>query len=206
MRHYLLIGFSSIAGVLLILTSLANVIGFQTTQSSTPAESPLFAVQTTQAIEGTRPMITTEYTGKGTPGSYLFPNNNTRGDLLEKAFAMLTKMTPQQIKKLRQQMILMLSQNPSASHAAASALASFNSQQQEPQNAPGVNRMNGTGLRNDPPTFYCPTLFGYWVPSCMIEGLILVLLFLLSASVYAFCTFFLCYWIYHSVFLCQFIP
>jgi len=205
MRRHLLIGGSILTIVLLILSSLVNVIGFQTTPSLTSSESPLFAVQTTQAIEGNRPSFKTDYTGKGTASSFLFPNKTTRDGALEKALAILAKMTPQQIKKLHQQLVLFLSQK-TISPQAASSLVSFDDERQALQDAFGITPLNGTSLQNDPPTFYCPTLFGYWVPSCFVEGLILVLLFLLSASVYAFCTFFLCYWIYHSVFLCKIVP
>jgi hypothetical protein len=205
MRRYLLIGGSILTIVLLSLFSLVNVIGFQTCAFSTPPESPLFAVQTTQAIEGNRPLFKTDYTGKGTASSFLFPDKTTRDDPLGKALAVLAKMTPQQIKKLHHQLVLFLSQK-TISPQAASSLVSFDNERQSLQDAFGIPTRNGTSLQNDPPTFYCPTLFGYWVPSCFVEGLILVLLFLLSASVYAFCTFFLCYWIYHSVFLCKIVP
>jgi hypothetical protein len=203
MKQYPLIDVSIIVVVLLILTSMVNVIGFQTIQSSTTSESPLFAVQTTQAIDGSRLPIKTEYLGKGTPSSFRFPNINTRGVLLDKALAILTKMTPQQIKRLHRHLASSIYQNAGSSQAAASALASFNNEQQGLQDLLGVNRMNGNGSRNDPPTFYCPTLFGYWVPSCTVEGVLLALVFILAASFYVFCTFFLCFWIYRTVLLCQ---
>jgi len=205
MKHYPLIGISIVTVVVLILASMVNVIGFQTIQSSTTSESPLFAVQTMQAIDGSRPFIKTEYAGKGTPSSFQFPNINIRGVLLDKALTILTKMTPQQIKKLHRQLISLINQNASSSQVAASTLVSFTNGRQELQNLLGMNRINGNGSRNDPPTFYCPTLFGYWVPSCVVEGIILALIFILGTSFYVFCTFFLCFWMYRTVLLCQMI-
>lgn len=206
MKRYPLTGISIITVVFLILTSMINVIGFQTMQSSTMSASPLFAIQTTQAIDGNRLLIKTEYVGKGIPSSIRFPNINTSGVLLDKTLVILSKMTLQQIKRLHQNLILLLNQNTDSSQAAASALAALNNGPIGLLDMLRANRMNGNISRNNPRTLsYCPTLFGYWVPKCTVQTILAVIAFILSASLYVFSTFFLCFWMYRTVLSCKMI-
>ena len=60
-----MVGISITAIVLLILTSLTNVIGYQTVKSSSATETPLFSMRTQRANNQQMNSITSQYLGKG---------------------------------------------------------------------------------------------------------------------------------------------
>jgi hypothetical protein len=64
-RKCLAVGISITAIVLLILTSLTNVIGYQAVKSSSATETPLFSMRTQRANNQQQNSITSQYLGKG---------------------------------------------------------------------------------------------------------------------------------------------
>ena len=65
MRKYPLIGVSIIAVVLLVLSSLTNVVGYQSLNSSGVNDSPLFRERTQKATQNQQSSIVSNYLGKG---------------------------------------------------------------------------------------------------------------------------------------------
>ncbi len=64
-RKCLVIGISTISVILLILTSLSNVVGYQSVKSTAVNDSPLFMMRTQKATNQQKNSITSKYLGKG---------------------------------------------------------------------------------------------------------------------------------------------
>jgi hypothetical protein len=81
-KKYLAIGVSICAVVLLVLSSLSNVVGYQTVKS-TVNDSPLFQTRTQRATSSKSNILTSSYLGKGF-NVLSFPLRNTNTEMIQK--------------------------------------------------------------------------------------------------------------------------
>ena len=87
-----LIGVSICAVVLLILTSLTNVVGYQSVKSTTVNESPLFSMRIQNAIyNDSKGLLTSSYLGKG-KNTILIPMPDNRTLLYQKVIDRISRM------------------------------------------------------------------------------------------------------------------
>ena len=85
------IGISIIAIILLVLSSLTNVVGYQSLKS-TVNDSPLFATRTLRANNQQQKGITSMYLGIGKGNFLQFPIRDDRTEQLKKAIDIISKM------------------------------------------------------------------------------------------------------------------
>jgi hypothetical protein len=88
-KKYLAIGVSICAVVLLVLSSLSNVVGYQTVKS-TVNDSPLFQTRTQRATNQQQNSITSQYLGKG--NLWNIPMSDNRNEQMNKAIDIISKM------------------------------------------------------------------------------------------------------------------
>jgi len=89
-RKWLAAGISVIAVVLLVFGSLNNVVGYQSVESSTVNDFPVFSVRTQRATNQQQNILTSQYLGKG--NLWQFPSRDTRTEQLRKAIHIISKM------------------------------------------------------------------------------------------------------------------
>jgi len=83
-RKCLAIGISTISVILLILTSLSNVVGYQSVKSTVVNDSPLFRTRTQRATNQEQNIITSQYLGMGKGNQWQFPMRDNRTLLIQK--------------------------------------------------------------------------------------------------------------------------
>jgi len=87
-----LIGVSILAVVLLVMTSLSNVVGYQTVKSTVMNDSPLFSVRTQRATNQQQNILTFQYLGMGKGNLLQFPTRDIRNELLNKFIEIINEM------------------------------------------------------------------------------------------------------------------
>jgi hypothetical protein len=86
-----LIGVSICAVVLLVLSSLSNVVGYQSVKS-TVNDSPLFQTRTQRATNQQTNSITSRYLGMGKENLLQFPIRDNNNALMKTAIEIISKM------------------------------------------------------------------------------------------------------------------
>jgi|GEM_PF-2051907 len=90
-RKWLAIGISITAVILLTLSSLTNVVGYQSVKS-TVNDSPLFVTKTQRAINQQQNIMISQYLGMGKENLLQFPIRDSRTEQLSKAIDIISKM------------------------------------------------------------------------------------------------------------------
>jgi hypothetical protein len=90
-KNFFVIGISIIAIVLLIFSSLSNVVGYQSVKS-TVNDSPLFIVRTQRATNQEQNSITSRYLGMGEGNLWQFPIKDNSTEQLKKTIEVVSKM------------------------------------------------------------------------------------------------------------------
>ena len=90
-KKWLAIGISISAVVLLILSSLTNVVGYQSVKS-TVNDSPLFTTRTQKATNQQQDILTFQYLGMDKENLIQFPIRNSTTEQLEKVIDIIGKM------------------------------------------------------------------------------------------------------------------
>jgi hypothetical protein len=87
-----LIGVSICAVVLLVMSSLSNVVGYQSVKSTAVNDSPLFRTRTQKIINQQQNVLTSQYLGKGKGNLLYFPMRDNRTESLKRAIEIISKM------------------------------------------------------------------------------------------------------------------
>lgn len=90
-RKWLAIGISITAVILLTLSSLTNVVGYQSVKS-TVNDSPLFVTRTQRAINQQQNIMTSQYLGMGKGNLLQFPIRDSRTEQLSKTIDIICNM------------------------------------------------------------------------------------------------------------------
>jgi len=90
-RKWLVIGINTVSVILLILTSLSNVVGYQTVKS-TVNDSPLFQTRTQRATNQQQNLLTSQYIGMDRGNPLQFPLRDNRTEQLKKVIDIISKM------------------------------------------------------------------------------------------------------------------
>lgn len=88
------------AVILVVLCSLSHVVGYQSMQSNSNTESPLFNVRTQRATHQQQNLLTSQYLGKEKENLLRFLGRNNRNDeLLKKVIEIINKMDTKTFKR-----------------------------------------------------------------------------------------------------------
>jgi hypothetical protein len=90
-KKWLAVEISTVSVILLILTSLTNVVGYQSIQSSGVHDSPLFSIRTQRATNQQQNTIASQYLGKG-QYTIPFPLRDNRTELIRKFIGEVRRM------------------------------------------------------------------------------------------------------------------
>ena len=90
-RKWLAIGISITAVILITLTSITNVVGYQSVRS-TVNDSPLFTIRTMKAINKESNVLTSDYLGKGL-NALQFPLRDDRTALIQRVIERIGRMS-----------------------------------------------------------------------------------------------------------------
>ena len=91
---------------LLILVSLTNVVGYQSVQSTSTTDSPLFRTRTQRATNQQQNILTSQYLGIGKGNLWQFPIKDNRTEQLKKAIELISKMDDKTYEQLTELVIL----------------------------------------------------------------------------------------------------
>jgi len=105
-----LIGVSIIAVVLLVIASLSNVVGYQSVESTTVTNSPLFTTRTQKATNKESSVLTSEYLGKGIH-ALPFPMRDNRTELIQKVIERIRTMDDSAFKRFVNDFVSHLNNN-----------------------------------------------------------------------------------------------
>ena len=188
MNKYPLIGVSICAVVLLVLSSLSNVVGYQSVKSTLVNDSPLFSMRTQRATNQQQNIITSEYLGKSKENIIFFPLKDKNIDLLRKCIIQLKTMDDNQIECLKNILSIELSRKgkmPDISpQVILSALYAIRDDPAVLMNLDNEFKSNDnyTNIPTSIPTYYClcPSILE-WNPSCIVHNMVHFILFLILA-------------------------
>jgi len=100
MKKKILLG-SIIAVVVIVLTSFTSVVGFQSTESNSIKESPLFRIRTKMTInDKSTIMITSNYIGRDSKQIIPFPNIEKRNDLQQTILSIIESLSDKEFESL----------------------------------------------------------------------------------------------------------
>jgi hypothetical protein len=108
-----LIGVSICAVVLLLLGSLTNVVGYQSVQSATVNNSPLFATRAQRETNQQQNIITSQYLGMGKETHLQFPMRDNQTESLKRAIEYISKMDDETFERFTELVIQQSKQNDS---------------------------------------------------------------------------------------------
>jgi hypothetical protein len=178
MRKSPLIGVSICAVVLLVLSSFTNVIGVQSTTSSSLKESPLFCIRTKRAInEESKDLFVSKYLGKTNTMNLLFPTQNKRMELLYTAINRIQAMDESSFERFIRSAVARLSKQEKLYEITPQQLITgFHQLKDNPPASVdyniGSNNINITWSAT-------PTLC--WFPGCVLYLFFLLALHLLAS-------------------------
>jgi hypothetical protein len=108
-RKCLAVGISICAVVLLVLGSLSNVVGYQSVQSTTLSDSPLFRTRTQRATNQQQNIVTSQYLGKG-KDTIPFPLLDNKTSMIQKCINQIRNMDDNTFSKFVKYAISLLTQ------------------------------------------------------------------------------------------------
>jgi len=123
MNKYPLIGVSLAVTCVIVLASLANVVGYQTVQASAVSESPLFSLRTQRATNQQQNSITFHYLGEGKGTLLQFPTRDSRIELLKKSIEIISKMDDKKFERFTKLCIQRIRQNNTFSETNPNEIA-----------------------------------------------------------------------------------
>lgn len=172
------------AVVILILVSFTNVVGVQSTTSSSKKESPLFNVRLKRAInEGSKDILTSDYLGKGAEIIISFPPRDNQIYLFQEIIDKIREMNDREFSAFKQIIIRYLIKEKLIQYKNGSRVVYLFNQIE--YNTDEINQYIAKRTK-DPPTRieYCWTVPGAWNTcqssnECHLYQLKLVLIFLL---------------------------
>jgi hypothetical protein len=179
-KEYVASGVSICAVVLLVLSSLSNVVGYQPVKSIVENDSPLFQTRTQRATNQQLNILATQYLGMGKVNRLQFPIRENRTELLKRVIEYISKMNDKTFEQLMEVCIQRAAKNNVAEDVNPSEIIQMLHQiRMQPETI--VNMMiRRSNERLDPTNFNCYTiLFG--PPRCYI---FLALIFILVTLIY----------------------
>jgi len=178
------------AVVLLVLASLSNVVGYQSTKSTVVNDSPLFKTRTQRATNQQQNILTSQYLGKGNGNLLRFPLRDNQIETLKKVIESIKKMDDGTFERFTQLCIQKTRQDITLSDIDPNEIKQM---LQILRTQP--DRINLNQIRNNFNTT-SPTIYEYsicnWIPGCVIYHafttifLILILIFILISNIIMF--------------------
>ncbi|MCU0851351.1 MAG: hypothetical protein MUC80_08820 [Candidatus Thermoplasmatota archaeon] len=157
-----LLAVSLCAVVLLILSSLTNVVGYQSVKSTTVSDSPLFQTRTQKATNQQRNILTPQYLGKG--NEWNIPQSDNRNEQLKKALEFISRMDEKSFTQFTEICIKRIHQDKSLKEISSRSIeTSFHILRTNP-----VAIMNSFSQRNNQTiTAYGTITLCVWFPGCI---------------------------------------
>ena len=189
-----LVGVSILAVVLFVLSSLSNVVGYQSVKS-TFNDSPLFQTRTQRAINQQQNTLSSQYIGMEKQNLIHFPIRDNGTEQLRKAIDIINKMDEKTFHRFSVKMKNLLSQQEKTKkidvNEIEQALHQLRKNSEVFQSQTDFNSRIQTLF--DPPTV-C------WIPGCIL-GSLLILLMLIFIIVFIPTELVQCY--FPSIDVCQ---
>jgi hypothetical protein len=179
-----LIGVSICAIVLLVLSSLSNVVGYQSVKSTTVNDSPLFNIRTNKATnnENNR-VITSAYLGKGL-NALSFPLRDNRMGQIQKVIEIIEKMNDKEFKRFQSLVLSRFYEEKNIINIDTTQLVTILKQlKSNTKELESILNNNANNTNDDPATLFsmwdgcCPTF--YVDPHCYFHLLIAILILFL---------------------------
>ena len=111
-RKYFVVGTSITLIVLIVLSSLSNVVGYQSVKSNTTNDSPLFQTRMQRATNQQQKSITSQYLGMNGGKPLHFPIDNNQTQILKRAIEIISKTDEKTYVQLEKLFIHSIRQMP----------------------------------------------------------------------------------------------
>ena len=182
MEKRILLG-SIIAVVILVLVSFTGVVGYQTTKSSTIARaSPLFSVRSKRAIDRDSKDLTCDYVGKGQISRIFLPSPDSKIPLIREFIDKITRMDDKTFTRLLISIINRVNNNDRIrDENNIEIILSLHYLKKNPEDI--MEYLNK--ISHEPKDKYAferqdYTLSGEWIPRCLIEFILGILMYVLG--------------------------
>ena len=167
-RKWLAVGISSVSVIILILTSLTNVVGYQSVKSI-ENDSPLFQTRTQRATNQQQNTFTSQYLGMGKKSHLPFPFGDNRIEQLNKVIDIISNMDDTTFARFIELYIQKVRQDTTLKHTnSAKIIQALHLLKTKPEII--INSFTNRNNQEILPT-YDPT-FCAWFPGCFIIGFI----------------------------------
>jgi multisubunit Na+/H+ antiporter MnhC subunit len=195
-RKCLAIGISTVSVILLILTSLSNVVGYQSVKSTTVNDSPLFSIRANKATNNdNNRVITSNYLGKGL-NALSFPLRNNRMEQTLKVIEIIQKMDDNEFNRLQNLILSRFYEKKNNIDIDATQLVTLLKQiKSNTKSLKIILNNNENNTHTDEPTFMEPCLNTINpIPFCLILWIIVILFSPLWALLLLLTVDFMCSW------------
>jgi hypothetical protein len=185
MRKYSLIEISFGVVILLVLTSLTNVVGYQSVKLSAVNESPLFSMRIQKATQQEQNIVVSNYLGKGIGNLLQFPSRDNRTVLLNRVIVSIRKMDDETFRRFTELCIQKIIQDNTLSdidpYEIKEALLVLRTQPDKIN----LHQLLGNNFNTKSPTIWERSVCN-WIPGCAtinILGIIFLIIWVICASI-----------------------
>jgi hypothetical protein len=179
-RKWLAVGISTVSVILLILTSLTDVVGYQSVQSSDVNFSPLFSVRTQRATNQRQNILTSHYLGKGRY-NMPFPLRDSRTAMIQRFIEQIRSMDNDTFNRFIDNAVNRINHKDNLKGIGATELINGLRQLKESSHNIIVYKDKKEGRRAVTYSEFAPTIC--WFPGCLlmfVGGYILMLIVLIA--------------------------
>ncbi len=178
-KKWIAIGISIVSMVILIFTSLTNVVGYQSERSITVNDSPLFKTRTERTTNQQRNILMSQYLGIEKENLLQFPIRDNRTEQLRKALDIISKMDDTTFARFTEVCIRNIKQSNALRGITINDLLQILSQLRTKSD------IRNDFSEDDPPSIFYFSLCG-WGPGCILHlfiagviAIVVVLVFML---------------------------
>jgi len=164
MDKRLLIGVSLCAVVILVQSSLSNVMGYQSVKSSVN-DSPLFQARTQRATNQQQNILTSKYLGMGNRVALNFPIQGNRNEMVNTILEIIHRLDKKTLERLTELSAQKIMQNESFYQIIFVS---------------GNTSQTGSQIL---PTCSPATVCGNWAPGCFLKDVIVEFLSMIIAFI-----------------------